>query len=252
MDGARVSCEVRIRQCLGSGHSRIDSHLRPFYIAVCHSHYCKGFMAITVLSSGRMRIWLGRHWSIPLGHSHPSSSFFACKSSLGLSVAIIYHFVVPFFLELRYGIAIPSYRWLRLVYGWAASHWISGVRSYRQLFEPSSDALWCAYYKRIDNGEKITKVLNFDSTNWCPRKLHKITVPYDPIVDACVFLHTNNALANAIGVLVVDVVLLLIMLIGLLRLANRNSTGLWNLLYQQVTIRPFSLSCARCEFRSSA
>jgi hypothetical protein len=59
---------------------------------------------------------------------------------------------------------------------------------------------------------------------------------YNPIVDACVILHTRRALTNAIGVLVVDVVLLLTMLIGLLLHAHRHSTGIWKLLYQQVIL----------------
>ncbi len=75
-------------------------------------------------------------------------------------------------------------------------------------------------------------------------KLHKISTAYDPIVETCVTLHTRKGLPNAIGFLVVDVFLLLTMLIGLLRHASRSSTGIWKLLYQQVTLKTFSLSCA--------
>jgi len=44
------------------------------------------------------------------------------------------------------------------------------------------------------------------------------------------------ALVNAIGVLVVDVVLLLTMLIGLLRHVSGSSVGIWKLLYQHCII----------------
>jgi hypothetical protein len=65
-------------------------------------------------------------------------------------------------------------------------------------------------------------------------ELNKVAATYDPVVDACIIQHTHRGLVNVIGVLVADVVLLVTMLIGLLRHANKNSTGIWNLLYQQV------------------
>jgi hypothetical protein len=74
--------------------------------------------------------------------------------------------------------------------------------------------------------------------------ISKLAGAYNPIIDACIILHTRRALVNALGALVVDVVLLLTMLIGLLRHAHRNSTGIWKLLYQQVTDRTFSPSCS--------
>jgi hypothetical protein len=49
---------------------------------------------------------------------------------------------------------------------------------------------------------------------------------------------------NAIGILVVDIVLLLMMLIGLLRHTDKNSTSIWKLLYEQVTLKTFSPSYA--------
>jgi threonine/homoserine/homoserine lactone efflux protein len=58
---------------------------------------------------------------------------------------------------------------------------------------------------------------------------------YDPILETCIIQGTHRGLVNALGVLVVDVVLLMAMLIGLLRHANRSSTGIWQVLYQQVT-----------------
>jgi len=75
-------------------------------------------------------------------------------------------------------------------------------------------------------------------------KLHKLAWTYNPTMDACIFVGMHQCLASAIGILVVNVVLLLTMLIGLLRHAQRNSGGIWELLYQQVTLRTFSLSCA--------
>ncbi|KAI0291214.1 hypothetical protein B0F90DRAFT_1778573 [Multifurca ochricompacta] len=62
----------------------------------------------------------------------------------------------------------------------------------------------------------------------------KVESSYNPILETCITLKTHRGLLNAIGVLVVDVVLLMTMLIGLLRYAHRSSTGIWYLLYQQV------------------
>ena len=63
---------------------------------------------------------------------------------------------------------------------------------------------------------------------------------YNAVVNTCAALHTHRGLVNAVGVLVVDVVLLLTMLIGLLRHSQKSSTGVWKLLYQQVTLNTFS------------
>ncbi len=63
---------------------------------------------------------------------------------------------------------------------------------------------------------------------------------YNAVVNTCVALHTHRGLVNAVGVLVVDVVLLLTMLIGL-RHSHKSSTGVWKLLYQQVILNTFSL-----------
>ena len=70
-----------------------------------------------------------------------------------------------------------------------------------------------------------------------------ITVTYTPLTDSCTILHTHRALVNAIGILVIDVVLLLMMLIGLLRQASRNSIGICKLLYQQVTLKTILRLC---------
>jgi len=59
---------------------------------------------------------------------------------------------------------------------------------------------------------------------------------FNPLVNACIVIHTHEGLANSIAVLVADIVLLLTMLIGLLRHANKNPSGVWNLLYQQCII----------------
>ena len=74
-------------------------------------------------------------------------------------------------------------------------------------------------------------------------QIAKLAGTYNPIIDACIILHTHRALVNALGALVVDGTLLLTMFIGLLRHVHRNSSGIWNLLYQQVTHRAFSPSC---------
>jgi len=75
-------------------------------------------------------------------------------------------------------------------------------------------------------------------------QIAKLAGTYNPIIDACIILHTRRGLVNALGALVVDGMLLLTMFIGLLRPMHRNSTGIWQLLYQQVTHRTFSPSCS--------
>jgi len=68
------------------------------------------------------------------------------------------------------------------------------------------------------------------------RRLTLLAGTYNPIIDACIILHTRRALVNALGALVVDVMLLLTMFVGLLRPTHRNPTGIWQLLYQQCII----------------
>jgi hypothetical protein len=68
------------------------------------------------------------------------------------------------------------------------------------------------------------------------RNLTMVEASYNPVLGACITLATRRGLINAIGVLVVDLVLLMIMLIGLLKHAYRSSTGIWHLLYQQCII----------------
>ncbi|KAI0273939.1 hypothetical protein BGY98DRAFT_105652 [Russula aff. rugulosa BPL654] len=68
------------------------------------------------------------------------------------------------------------------------------------------------------------------------RNLTMLEAAFDPLVNSCVPIKTENGLVNALAVLVADMVLLLAMLIGLLRHASRRSTGLWKLLYQQCII----------------
>jgi len=68
------------------------------------------------------------------------------------------------------------------------------------------------------------------------RSLTQIDGIYNPLLETCIIEGTHRGLVNALGVLVVDVVLLVTMLIGLLRYANRSSTGIWKVLYQQCII----------------
>jgi threonine/homoserine/homoserine lactone efflux protein len=68
---------------------------------------------------------------------------------------------------------------------------------------------------------------------------------YIVIVNTCVTLHTRRGIVSALGVLVVDIVLLLTMLIGLLRHAQKSSIGIWKLLYQQVTLKTLTLCCVK-------
>jgi hypothetical protein len=77
-------------------------------------------------------------------------------------------------------------------------------------------------------------------------KSNKIEGTYSPALNSCIMLRTREILANAIGVLVVDAVLLLTMLVGLLKHPHRSSTGMWKFLYQQVSIVHLSPACAGC------
>jgi hypothetical protein len=70
-------------------------------------------------------------------------------------------------------------------------------------------------------------------------QIKQIEATFNPFVDACVVSQTHRGLANSIALLAADVVLLLIMLIGLLRHVGKNTTGIWKLLYHQVTSHRF-------------
>ncbi|KAI0248155.1 hypothetical protein BJV78DRAFT_839949 [Lactifluus subvellereus] len=63
-----------------------------------------------------------------------------------------------------------------------------------------------------------------------------VEVLYSPNQEACTLVDLHKSLSAVVAVLVVDIVLLMSMLIGLLRYAHRNSTGIWYLLYQQCII----------------
>lgn len=63
----------------------------------------------------------------------------------------------------------------------------------------------------------------------------QVEAAFDPVANACVLMNTHRDLISALAILVADIVLLLTMLFGLLRHVNRRSTGVWKLLYQQVS-----------------
>jgi hypothetical protein len=93
--------------------------------------------------------------------------------------------------------------------------------------------------QRRDKGEEVYKDLwEFKLTL---TQITQVDGIYNPIVDSCIIPHTRQGLVTALGVLVVDVVLLLTMLIGLLRHVHRSSIGVWRFLYQQVTPKTFSV-----------
>jgi hypothetical protein len=73
---------------------------------------------------------------------------------------------------------------------------------------------------------------------------------YDPIVEKCITVDVHNYLANVVGMLVVDVVLLVSMVVGLLRYSHRSSTGLRHLLYRQVV--PYHIHSADVNVLQSA
>ncbi|KAI9456853.1 hypothetical protein BJY52DRAFT_1224092 [Lactarius psammicola] len=62
---------------------------------------------------------------------------------------------------------------------------------------------------------------------------------YDSGLESCLALKSHSGLAGAAAILAADTMLLIIMLIGLLQHAHGSSTGIWHLLYKQVTPNPF-------------
>ncbi|KAI9434965.1 hypothetical protein H4582DRAFT_2080274 [Lactarius indigo] len=68
------------------------------------------------------------------------------------------------------------------------------------------------------------------------RTLTMIESTYDPVVDTCVVLRTHILISAAATILAADVTLLVVMLIGLLRHAQRSSAGIWHLLYKQCIV----------------
>ena len=67
---------------------------------------------------------------------------------------------------------------------------------------------------------------------------------WDPAVPACIIFNSDNSKLNIIVTLITDIILLLIVLIGLLRLRSEVSGtlvfGIGHLLWKQVGQRPFS------------
>ncbi|KAI0248178.1 hypothetical protein BJV78DRAFT_832257 [Lactifluus subvellereus] len=59
---------------------------------------------------------------------------------------------------------------------------------------------------------------------------------YNAVLEVCIILNLRKSLVNAVGILVVDILLLVSMLIGLLRYAHRSPNGIWPFLYQQCII----------------
>jgi hypothetical protein len=196
---------------------------------------------------------------MPLGHSPPSPSFSACKSSLWPRLPIIVSKLTLLILSF-FRIAI----WNRnlVVSLIVAIVWLGGVAlnirrtsaSSSPVSKPSTYGLCPASAcKDLIVVRSFTGALILESTNWRLCKLCKVigTVKYNPKIVVCTVTHTHRAFANGIGILVVDVMLLLTMLTGLLRYAYLNSTGIWKFLYQQVTLKTFSSTCASCWLRSS-
>jgi hypothetical protein len=83
----------------------------------------------------------------------------------------------------------------------------------------------------------IHQVLIYDGGTNVYANYTKVYGTYHPIANTCFLLYTRRGLVNALGLLVVDIVLLLTMLIGLLRHAYKNSIDIWKLLYQQVRLK---------------
>jgi hypothetical protein len=95
--------------------------------------------------------------------------------------------------------------------------------------------------RRLDTCEEIFRWSHLKIVRTDTHTKNKLETTYNPIPETCVILHTHRGLANATGILVVDVMLLLTMLIGLLRHPHKSSTGMWKFLYQQVILDYFLL-----------
>ena len=233
----------------------VNDHL----IAINHSDSCKGIVATILSLPIEWEFDLARHCSMPLGHSPPSPSFSACKSSLWPRFPIIESKLTLFILSF-FRIAI----WNRniVVSLIVAIVWLGGVAlnirrtsaSWSPVVEPSTyDLCPASAWKDSILVRSFTGAHILESTNWRLWKLFKVigTVRYNPKIDACAVTDTHRVFANGIGILVVDVMLLLTMLTGLLRYAYMHSTGIWKFLYRQVTLKRFSSTCGWCWLRYS-
>jgi hypothetical protein len=101
-----------------------------------------------------------------------------------------------------------------------------------------TSSLYVPHLCRLDRGaylwrDSFVEISDKDSNK------SKLRGLYDLTLGTCVGLDLHKDLMNAVGVLVVDLVLLMSMLIGLLRCSHSSSTGLWQLLYQQVVSHIF-------------
>lgn len=114
---------------------------------------------------------------------------------------------------------------------------ISGVRLFESPVVVRTDILF--FLQRLDNGAKFHRTFNVRDSILMRTQIVQVKSAFNPVVNACVVLKTHDGLPNSIGVLVADIVLLLTMLIGLLRHENKNPSGMWKLLYQQVIFKRF-------------
>ena len=102
--------------------------------------------------------------------------------------------------------------------------------------------------QRLDNGTKFHRTSHFRSSVLMRIQIKQVKPAFNPLVNACIVVNTHEGLTNSIAVLAADIVLLLTMLIGLLRHANKNPSGVWNLLYQQVTSNQLFSLASKAEF----
>jgi len=112
-------------------------------IAAHDSQQRKGSVLITVSLPVEQEFDLLRRWVMRLGHSPPSSSFSACKSSIGLtSQYSSSSFSLFYFQNCDMG---PQYHRVRNC-GWCMVRWPSiehtGYVSHPLLFAPSSHVSW--------------------------------------------------------------------------------------------------------------
>jgi len=238
---------------------RAEMIVNDHVIAISHGDSCKGIVATILSLPIEWEFDLARYCSMPLGHSPPSPSFSACKSSLWPRLPIIESKLTLLILSFFRTAICNRNIVVSLI---VVIVWLGGVAlnirrtsaSSSPVVEPSTYGLCPASaWKDSILVRSFTGALILESTNWRLWKLFKVigTVKYNPKIDACAVTDTHRAFANGIGILVVDVMLLLTMLTGLLRYAYMNSTGIWKFLYRQVTLKRVSSTCGWCWLRSS-
>ncbi len=169
---------------------RAEIIVNDHVIAITHSDSCKGIVATIFSLPIEWEFDLARHYSMLLGHSPPSPSFSACKSSLWPRFPIIESKLTLLILSF-FRIAI----WNRniVVSLIVAIVWLGGVAlnirrtsaSWSPVVEPSTYGLCPASAcKDLTLVRSFTGALILESTNWRLCKLCKAITGLSPMASA--------------------------------------------------------------------